>query len=312
MTLVLGVDGGATKTHAVVADTTGRVLGAGHGGSSNWEDIGLFPAGRVLHDAVAAALSRAGTTAKDLDATVFGLAGVDWPTDVTSLTGVLLPIGLAGTREIVNDSFVALRAGASSPSGVVVIAGSGTVVAGRNPAGDVFRTLGLGTMFGDFGGAQDVGEEAVRSVARAYTGVGPETALTHALCDQLGFGSVEELLERLSRTKPLTDPIEVATFAPAMLAAADAGDPVATDIVTRAAAHLVDTVAAVRHGDPTAPIVLAGSVVTGDTAVAVQVKKDLSARWPAAPLCPARDGAAAAAWLAALDLGIHLPHPAAA
>ena len=56
-----------------------------------------------------------------------------------------------------NDSFIALRAGARAPWGVVVIAGTGTVAAGRNRAGETFRTLGLGRLLGDEGSASDVG-----------------------------------------------------------------------------------------------------------------------------------------------------------
>jgi N-acetylglucosamine kinase-like BadF-type ATPase len=60
-----------------------------------------------------------------------------------------------------NDSFVALRAGTVQPWGVVIVAGTGTVAAGRNPAGDEFRTMGEGAIFGDFGDEFDVSELAV-------------------------------------------------------------------------------------------------------------------------------------------------------
>ena len=91
------------------------------------------------------------------------------------------PLGLAGPRRLENDSFIALRAGASRPYGVVVIAGTGHVAAGRDPAGRTVRTLGLGPMYGDFGSATDVAEKAVRAVADAYTGRGPATSLSRLL-----------------------------------------------------------------------------------------------------------------------------------
>ena len=130
---------------------------------------------------------------------MFGLAGVDWPSDVPRLERAFEPIGLGVPPAIVNDSFIALRAGVRAPWGVVVIAGTGIVAAGRNSAGETFRTLGLGRLLGDEGSATDVGEEALRAVARAYVGRGPATALCEGLCELMGAATVAQLLEEYSR-----------------------------------------------------------------------------------------------------------------
>ena len=105
------------------------------------------------------------------------------PRTLGLLDGVIGPLGFGGPHRIVNDAFVALRAGTTQPWGVVVISGTGTVAAGRNPAGDEFRTIGEGRVFGDFGSEFDVSELAVRAVADAYTGRGPSTMLTELICD---------------------------------------------------------------------------------------------------------------------------------
>ncbi len=268
MTIVLGVDGGGTKTHAVVADGHGETLGSGVSGPSNWEDVGLDSAGSAIGLAVRTALERAGLEAQDVDASVFGLAGVDWPSDAERLAQVINPLGLSGPREVLNDSFLALRAGAYRRWGVVVISGTGAVVAGRNPAGDVFRTLGLGRMFGDFGSASDVSEEAAGAVANAYTGRGPSTVLTDLLCRQVGAGSVADLLERLSRR--LVEgriELEADDFAPLVIVAANQGDLVARDILERAGAALGESAVLVARTlgmlDLEVEMVLSGGLITG-------------------------------------------------
>src|SRR5262252_9526691 len=144
MTVVLGVDGGGTKTHAVLADETGRVLGAGSSGPSNWEMVGLRGAGDVIGDALDRALAESGVERGAIEAATFGLAGVDWPSDVPRVESALEALNLRMPQQVVNDSFIALRAGTREPWGAVVIAGTGTVAAGRNREGDSFRTLGLG------------------------------------------------------------------------------------------------------------------------------------------------------------------------
>jgi N-acetylglucosamine kinase-like BadF-type ATPase len=260
VTVVLGVDGGGSKTHAVVADTTGAVHGFATSGGSNWEMVGLESAGAAVGEAAAGALRDAGVSPNQISASVFGLAGLDWDSDLPGLERAAVdPLGLAGPRAVVNDAFIALRAGTSRPWGVVVIAGPGTVAAGRNHAGEVFRTLGLGPEFGDWGSASDVALEAVRAVARAYTGAATATILTDLLCERVGARTVAELLERLSRTE-----LDVQGVAPLVTRAAEAGDAVARDIVERAGSALGDAAALVarRLGieDDQFEVVLAGGL----------------------------------------------------
>src|SRR5437870_4222593 len=144
MTVVLGVEGGGSHTHAVVADAEGRVLGAGGSDDpSNWEDVGIGAASAAIRAVVREALDGARRHPGDVEAAVFGLAGVDFPIDEQRLSGIPDAIGLTGRTSILNDGFVAMRAGTDDRFGVVVVAGTGSVVAGRNPAGEVFRTLGM-------------------------------------------------------------------------------------------------------------------------------------------------------------------------
>jgi N-acetylglucosamine kinase-like BadF-type ATPase len=268
MTLVLGVDGGGTKTHALVADADGQVLGASVSGPSNWEVVGLGGTGAALRVAVMEALGSAGFAPDDVEASVFGLAGVDWPSDVDRLRFAIDPLEVAGPRSLINDSFVALRAGTSRTWGIAVIAGTGTVAAGRNPAGEIYRTLGLGAVYGDFGSANDVSVLAVRAVADAYTGRGPSTGLSRLMCEHLHRDSVAEVLEQVSRREHggrIED--EVGEFAPLVIEAANDGDFVARDILERAGTALGDSVLLVArtldmlHSDP--EIVLSGGLITG-------------------------------------------------
>jgi N-acetylglucosamine kinase-like BadF-type ATPase len=241
--IVLGVDGGGTKTEAVVADERGTVLGVGTSGASNWEDVGLGGAGAAFRVAVGEALSAAGSSAEDLAHSVFGLAGVDWPSDVERLGFAIDPLHLGGGRDIVNDSLVALRAGTDSLSAVVVVAGTGSVVAGRNPEGATFRTLGLGSLFGDFNSASEVSEEAVRAVAGAYVGRGSATALSELLCRRFELPTVADLLEHLSRHElhgRVEDDVE--DVSPLVIAAAGEGDGVAREILDRAGRGLGSSV----------------------------------------------------------------------
>ena len=240
--LVLGVDGGGSKTHAMVAGERGEVLGFASSDRSNWEDTGLDGARIALEKAITGALAAAGVMAGELAASAFGLAGLDWDDDRPMLAALLDPLGLGGPRALDNDSFIALRAGTSQPFGVVVIAGTGTVAAGRDRAGRTFRTLGLGPMYGDFGSATDVAEEGIRAVADAWTGRGPATSLTELLPPLAGCASPRELLQRFSRNA-----IPLPSAAPLVLREAAAGDEACRAIVVAAGTALGEAAALVAR-----------------------------------------------------------------
>lgn len=233
MTIVVGVDGGSRMTYAVIGDDQGHLLGAGDAGASNWERTGPEGSPTAIGAAVRAALDDAAIDGDRVAASVLGLAGVDWPSDVPRLEALLDGHVPAAPRRIVNDAFVVLRAGASESWGIGLVAGTGTVAVGRDPVGNEFRTIGEGRAFGDFGDEFDVSELAVEAVANEYTGRGPATLLTEMLCERLGAPSSDVMLERLARQDPLVRSPDLQNLTPMVLAAAEAGDLIARDVLER-------------------------------------------------------------------------------
>jgi N-acetylglucosamine kinase-like BadF-type ATPase len=195
--LFLGIDSGGTKTHALLTDENGTALGVGHAGPGNWEGVGLDGTYRALYQATREALAHVGAAPADVTAAAYGLGGLDWPSDEERLRPVIERMGVGGPQILVNDAFVALRAGA--PWGVAIIAGTGTTCAGRNRDSETARTLGLGWMFDDWGSAPEVAAACIQTIAQAYTGHGPSTSLTERLIKLFDARDSGDLLEKLSR-----------------------------------------------------------------------------------------------------------------
>ncbi len=288
MTIVLGVDGGGSKTHLAICDESGAVLGAATSGPSNWETVGLRGASDAIGDAIEKALAASGVRRDQIEAAVFGLAGVDWPSDIERLETALAPLRLECPSTIMNDSYIALRAGARAPWGVVVIAGTGTVVAGRSRGGETFRTLGLGRLLGDDGSASDVAEQVIRAVARAYVGRGPATSLSDGLLKLTGADSVAQMLEEYSRGGE-----GELNAAPLALEHAAHGDAVAIGIVEWAAAELGGAAATVARRldmeDGPYELVLSGGLFRGggellETLISRSVPTALLTRLEAPPV----------------------------
>jgi len=257
----LGLDAGGTKTHALIADDRGHVRGAGVAGPGNWEGVGLQGALSAYREALESALAEASLSRAHLAAAGYGLAGYDWPGDAARLEPLITGLGVPGPHALVNDTAVALRAGAEDGVGVVIISGTGTTIAGRNPAGERWRTFGEGEDLGDTGGAGGIVSAMLRAVARAYTGAGPATALTDALLAHYGAPDVLTMLEGLVRG---TAPRPPASLAPRVFAAAEGGDAVAADIIRHVGHEQgVNAAAIIRHlemGALTFPVVLAGGL----------------------------------------------------
>ena len=263
----LGIDAGGSKTLVMIADRHGHLLGVGRAGPGNWESVGLDGAFACYAQGVAEALHSAGIPRSQLAAAGYALAGVDWPSDERRLAGVVEQLDIPGPRIIVNDTLAALRAGSHDGTGVVVICGTGSTVAGRAPDGTSFRTFGLGPLWGDHGGAGGLVFAALRALALQHYGRLPATTLAPRLLDALGAADVLELAERISREEIPQPGGELAHL---VIAAAADGDTVACSIVREAGAELGANAAAVaqRLGLHTGAceVVLAGGVLTAGCA----------------------------------------------
>ena len=129
--------------------------------------------------------------------------------------------------------------------GIIVIAGTGSMVFGRNANGVTARAGGWGYIFGDEGGAFDLVRQALRAILRNEEGWGPPTALREALLEATGARDGNQLMHRLYTDAFPRD--RVAGWAKLIDQAARAGDAVASDILAFAAQQLATLTAAVRR-----------------------------------------------------------------
>jgi N-acetylglucosamine kinase-like BadF-type ATPase len=223
--LVIGVDGGNTKTLAAACDLNGEVRGVGRGGCSNWEGSGADGAAQVITEAAQEALEMSGASMGDVVGAHMGLAGVDWPDDPDRMRGPLEKAGWGCPLALENDAFLPLRASAPEGHGIAASAGTGICCGIIHPDGDQF----FYGAFTDLGGGTDINPKTIQAVLREEDGRGEPTALTPALLEATGHSSVTELAYDIHRRgnwvpKTVTDPV--------LFTCAAEGDPVAVGIVT--------------------------------------------------------------------------------
>ncbi|KAK9838654.1 hypothetical protein WJX74_000698 [Apatococcus lobatus] len=301
MTVVVGVDGGATKTVCVLLEIhTRKELARSAGPASNWNSVGLERAVQAIADTVHEALLRSGTSEEALAGACFGLAGADRPQDKKQLEHALTArLRLKVPVLVQNDAVTALSGGTLGHlSGVILIAGTGTIVTGLLPDGSEVRVCGWGPTFLDGGCGFDIGQKGLAAVARAVDGRGSETTLTAAIDAYVGVQHPQDLLGWAYAEQ---DWARIASLAPTVLACAQGGDTVAASIVTQACEDLVAAATAAVDKckfEGAFPLVLSGGLLQADGIFARQCRQALQARIPLANVVwPQADAATGAALL---------------
>lgn len=259
----LGIDVGATKSHALIATDDGRVAGFGRGGPGSHERVGYDGLADALQQVTRQALGMAGIDGRLIAGAGFGVAGYDWPSELAPTLDAIATLDLSCPLGVVNDTIIGLVAGAEAGWGVAVVAGTGTNCWGWDEQRRIGRVTGNGSRFGENGGATELVEEAIRAVSRAWSCRGPATALSAAFAGLVGASSDAELLEWLSQEQCDIG----AEAAPLVFEIARAGDAVAADVVRWAGAGLGDLAAGVIRQlgleDRKFEVVLVGSVYGG-------------------------------------------------
>ncbi len=235
MPCVLAVDGGNTKTIAIVAALNGTILGAGRSGcgdlynaptGTTWPDSASAALANI-EDAIKRALQAAQLDAADIVAAVFNMAGLDWPEDFVLLQTAMQERGYGRTILIQNDALGVLHAGSSDNTGVSVVCGTGGATGARGPDG---RTWHSSCWQNQVQGSTQLAQKALDAVYRSQLGIDPPTSLTPRVLEFFHLPTVEDVLHLLTgRLKH--PPINLGYLAPALLDEAQAGDAAARQIV---------------------------------------------------------------------------------
>jgi N-acetylglucosamine kinase-like BadF-type ATPase len=234
--LFLGVDGGQTSTTAVIGDASGQALATGVGGPSN--HVKAAEGRTRLVSAVTAAVSSAcmqlGFAAIEdieFDAACLGFTGgVDGKEEI--LRELIRCRGILVT----DDVTIALSGAHREGTGIVTIAGTGSVAMGRNVVHQIAKAGGWGYMFGDEGGAWGIVREGLRAAFRSKEGWGPPTQLHDLFLRESGDSDIHVFRRRLY-TEEYPRP-RIAALSQLVSDAAEQGDRVALDILDSAVESL--------------------------------------------------------------------------
>ena len=263
--MILSVDGGGTHTRFLLRSRDGSLSYRAVTGASSFKSVGRLKAAQHLRQGLETVLHLAGATLGDIVYAVYGLSGLDAQADEATYREMLLAQGWDGERLLlVNDALLAFYA-AAQPPGLVLIAGTGSIVVGVDATGKVFRIGGWGYGFSDLGSGTWLGCEALKHTLLACDGIAPFAPWMDAVQVQLGAQDKEAMPECITTLQGYDS---IAAFAPVLLGAQ--AEPLRDRILSEGAQHLAAMVKAgcALHWQPSPAaftIILAGGCLQDPT-----------------------------------------------
>jgi N-acetylglucosamine kinase-like BadF-type ATPase len=232
----LGIDGGGTKTHAVVTDSDCRVIGEGFSGAANPLRVGLEEAVTHIDQAVADACALAGIELGHIDFACAAIAGINHPIHYHTMKDALEDALHVSGIELVTDARAALEGALDGKAGVVVIAGTGSIAIGVDTNGQTARAGGFGPTLSDEGSGYYIAQQALKAVVSSFDGRSQRTILAERICDRLGVAAPSDLPGVIYNSD--SEPVDIAPLAELVDKSAQEGDEVARQILTAAGREL--------------------------------------------------------------------------
>lgn len=268
---VIGMDGGATKTAALISDLKGVVLAEETGGPSNPQVVGPEKTADVIVGLVERLCSKATCSTSQVLAVVAGLAGAGRDGDKERVKTATLAEAKkrrtnVGKVAIESDGRIALEGALKGRPGIILIAGTGSFSLAKDHKGGIHRAGGWGRVVGDEGSGLVIGRDGLNAVAKHIDGRGKATMLTKLVDEKLGLSNQEKIINAVYREN-----FDVATVAPLVIEAAEAKDVECARILNKATFELAEHVRTLvkkieesSHGRSKIALAFIGSLISHD------------------------------------------------
>jgi N-acetylglucosamine kinase-like BadF-type ATPase len=236
----LGVDGGGTRSTGLIADLSGNILSRREAGATNPNVVGFDQSARTIVDLISGCCEEIHCSPDELRSIVLGLAGARVHEFRERIRDqVNAHFREKGSRplplSVETDARIALEGAFDGGPGVVLIAGTGSIVIGKSERGDILSVGGWGRILGDEGSGFAIGRDGVRAISAYHDGRGGKTTLLELVATHHGWRNREDIIRSVYQ-----EGFDLASLAPLVMEAAANHDLPCQRILQNSAASLVD------------------------------------------------------------------------
>ncbi len=282
MKYIIGIDGGGTKTECAIADLSGKILYRTFGKSSNFLTIGVDAAVENLFELIKGILFKIEADFGDVKMLLIGTAGAGREEDAGVLEAKFNDYTMReGINikyvKVVSDARIALEGAFSGNAGCILIAGTGSILFGKDKNGYIHRSGGFGRLIGDEGSGYSIGRKGLAAVAKELDGRGKATLITQQLNKKHNISSAPDLIINVYKNN-----FDIASAAEVVLSAAGENDPVALQILNEEADELLLHINAVmkKMKSKKLDIAFTGSLIANKNTYSDMLKKKIADNLP--------------------------------
>ncbi|GMU86593.1 MAG: N-acetylglucosamine kinase [Ignavibacteriales bacterium] len=278
MNYIIGIDGGGTKTHCVLATRDKAPLFECSGGPSNFLMLGTETVSATILDLIKQCTESQKIGFQMIDAVLLGTTGAGRRSDAEILERDFSSFLSKQNLRIRNfsvesDARIALEGAFSGREGCILIAGTGSILFGKDNKDRIYRVGGFGRFLGDEGSGYMLGRRGLIAAAKNFDGRGPETLLLNLLSQEFKITSPEDLITRIYREN-----FDIASFAPMVVKAAEQGDQQAVKILEEEIDELVLHIKAIKKKIIVATLQVSfiGGLIANDTYYSCRFRQKIS------------------------------------
>jgi len=241
MKYIIGVDAGGTKTECIIADADGNILSEVTTLGGNPLIIGIGKSAENILTAINECNKKIKVNYDEVSMAVIGSAGTGRKEDADKMLNELKRTSNIRNIKVTTDANIALEGAFSGSPGCILIAGTGSIIYGKDERGKLHRVGGFGSIIGDQGGGYSIGRKGLTAVSKELDGRGNKTLLTELVKEKFNIKNFDGLIAGVYNKK-----LPVPDAAPLVIQAAEQDDEAAIKILNDESGELIEHIIAIK------------------------------------------------------------------
>lgn len=277
MSYYIGIDGGGSKTKCILCNDKLEKIFQKESNPSNFLTIGIDQVTRTILDLIKSSLQDSDISLKDIKGIVLGTTGAGRKSNADLLQNAVINLaaeeGLTlNSFTVVSDALIALEGAFSGNPGSILIAGTGSIMFGKDSKGNIHRVGGFGRLIGDEGSGLSIGRKGLNILSKYIDGRGKYSSIVDKVKKEFNITTQDELI-----TKVYTDNFEIQKIAPLVIESAQEGDIICNEILDAESNELLLHIMAMQKklNEKNLKVVFVGGTIVNENAYSKMLLKKI-------------------------------------